>query len=293
MEVYMKNKKQILTLIIFLLGIFLGAIDSGIVSPARVVIQNGFDISSNLGVWMITIYTLSYAVSMPIVSKLSDTFGRKKVYIISIAIFGIGSALCGLTNFYGSFPLFLAARVIQAIGGGGITPIATAYIGNSFPAEKRGTALGLVGSIYGIATILGPTLGSSILGLAGNNNWGWLFFINVPISIIIIIISFTINEKQEKARAGMDLKGATVVAITILSLMYALTNLNFFKFTQSITALNVWPYLLVFIFSLPLLIYIEGKAKDPILNLKYFTDKQNESHNAYKQFVIRLCGFLT
>lgn len=270
----MANKKHILTLVIFLLGIFMGAIDTGIVSPARVLIQNGFDISSNKGVWMITIYTLAYAVAMPIVSKLSDTFGRKKVYIISITIFAIGSALCGLTNFFGNYNLFLIARVIQAIGGGGITPIATAYIGNSFPPEKRGTALGLVGAIYGIATILGPTLGSGILDLVGSGSWGWLFFINVPISLAILAISTTIDEKQELVSTSLDLKGAAVVTITILSIMYALTNLDFYHLKDSILDVNVYPYLIVFILSLPVLIYVESRAKDPILNLHYFKSSQ-------------------
>lgn len=270
----MKKNTNRIALIIFLLGIFMGAIDTGIVSPARTVIKNSFGVGESIGVWMITIYTLAYAVAMPIVSKLSDRFGRKRVYIISITIFTIGSALCGLTNFYGNFTLFLLARVVQAIGGGGIIPIATAFIGQSFPPEKRGTALGMVGAMYGIATILGPTMGSGILDAAGANHWGWLFFINVPIGIFIIILGTSLEESKAEIQSKMDVLGAGVISIVILSLMYALTNMDFYNFRESIAKNNVWPYLLVFVITLPIFILVEKKAEDPVLNLSYFKDKQ-------------------
>ncbi len=109
----MKKVSTKLILTIFLLGIFIGALDSGIVSPAREIIQNSFGVSANIGTWMLTIYTLFYAVSMPIVSKLADKVGFKPVYIGGITLFGLGSFLTGLTNFYGNYELFLIARVIQ------------------------------------------------------------------------------------------------------------------------------------------------------------------------------------
>lgn len=270
----MNKKQRITTLLAFLLGIFMGAIDSGIVSPARTVINHSFKVDPSIGVWMITIYTLSYAVSMPISSKLSDRYGRKKMYIISIIIFTSGSALCGLNNFFGTYSLFLVSRVIQAIGGGGIVPIATAFIGQSFPEEKRGTALGFVGAIYGIATILGPTLGSTVLSIAGNDNWGFLFFINIPISIIILFLSFNLKENKAENVNKIDLTGILVISIVILSLMYSLTNLNFFNFTNSIKNNKVWPYLLIFLLLLPVFVLTESKAKDPIMNLKYFKEKK-------------------
>lgn len=270
----MKRNNKNLALIIFLLGIFIGAMDTGIVSPARTVISESFGISSNLSVWMITIYTLAYAVSMPISGKISDKYGKKKIYTISIILFGIGSALCGVANYINSFPFLLVARVIQAIGGGGIMPIATAYIGESFPEEKRGTALGLVGAIYGIATTLGPTIGSSLLAAVGNNNWGFLFYINIPICIAVIIISMFIEESAIlKDSKKMDIKGSVLISLLILSLMYGLTNLKFYEFVSSIKSLTVWPFFLIFLILIPLFIKVEKKAEDPVLNLKYFTDK--------------------
>lgn len=270
----MKSKKTSLVLILFLLGIFMGAIDSGIVSPAREIIQRSFGVTPGVGTWLITIYTLCYAVAMPIVSKLSDRYGHKKIYTLSIAIFGLGSLLTGLSNFYGDFNFLLVSRVIQAIGAGGIMPIATAVIGQSFPEEKRGSALGLVGGIYGVATIIGPTLGSAILNASGNENWGWLFFINVPISVIIILLSLKMEDSPGNSFAPMDLLGGALIAGTVGSLMYALTNLDFFNIGESLKSIDVYPYLIAFIILIPLLIIVEMRAKDAILNLKYFRSRQ-------------------
>lgn len=267
------KKRNAFVLILFLLGIFMGAIDSGIVSPAREIIENSFGVSRSAGVWVITIYTLFYAVSMPIVSKLADRYGHKKIYVVGIALFGLGSLLCGLSNFYGNFVFVLIARVIQAVGAGGINPIATTVIGQSFPKEKRGTALGLVGAIYGVGTIVGPTLGSAILDAATTKHWGWIFFINVPISIIILLLSVSMKETTEKVNSSLDLLGASVLAVLIGSFMYALTNMDFFSIVASIKSTKVYPYLIVFIIVIPIFIKVEKKAEDPIMNLKYFTNK--------------------
>lgn len=270
----MKNKEK-LALIVFLLGIFIGAMDTGIVSPVRTVIGDAFKISPNLSIWMITIYTLAYAVAMPISGKLSDKYGKRRIYTLSIIIFGVGSVLCGVSNYFDSFYFLLFARVVQAIGGGGIMPIATAYIGESFPQEKRGSALGLVGAVYGIATTLGPTIGSALINLVGASNWGVVFFINVPICIVVIILANGLKEDtvKEKLDKAMDVKGSVILSIMILSLMYGLTNLKFYDFKATITNLDVYPFLIIFVLLIPVFIFIENKAEDPVLNLKYFKDR--------------------
>lgn len=270
----MRNKKHALILILYLLGIFMGAIDTGIVSPARELIENSFGVGRSAGTWMITLYTLVYAISMPITSKMADRFGYKKIYLFGITTFGLGSLLCGISNFTGGYWFFLLARGIQALGGGGIMPIANAEIGNSFPEEKRGTALGLVGMMFGMGNILGPTLGSSILSLAGTTSWGWIFFINVPISIIIILLSFGLSNEKPAEQKPIDLAGGIVLAAVVGSLLYALTNLDYFTFMDSLLSVKVLPFLLLFLILTPVLIIVERKAADPVLNLKYFTNPQ-------------------
>lgn len=153
----------------------MGALDTGIVTPARTLIQSDLGVDDQTGVWMLTIDTLAYAASIPVMGKLADRYGRKPVCLISITLFGLGSLLCGLSQDFGSFELLIIARAIQAIGGGGILPVATAEFGTSVPPEKRGMALGLVGGVYGIANIFGSSAGSLILDVFGAHNWQFIF----------------------------------------------------------------------------------------------------------------------
>lgn len=270
----MKSANSKVIFFMLMMGIFMGAIDSGIISPAREIIQNSFGVSAKTGIWMITIYNLFYAISMPITSKLADRNGHKKIFLIGVALFGLGSLFCGISNFYGSFALLLIARVVQAVGIGGVIPIATTYIGQSFPEEKRGMALGMVGAVFGVATIIGPSLGSGILGLAGNEHWGWIFFINVPISLMIILLSRSMQDMHEYEKPAMDLAGALIIAAVIASLLYGLTNLDFFHLGSSLRAPSVYPFLLGFILLLPILVAVEKKAADPVLHIKYFKNSK-------------------
>jgi EmrB/QacA subfamily drug resistance transporter len=260
-------------LAVYLLGIFMGAIDTGIVTPARTIIQNDLGVDDQTGIWMLTIYTLAYAASIPVMGKLADRFGRKPIYLLSISLFGLGSLLCGLSQDVGSFEMLIIARAIQALGGGGIVPIATAEFGTSVPPEKRGMALGLVGGVYGVANIFGSSAGSLILDIFGTSNWQYIFYVNVPISIVIIVagVVFLPNHKVERV-AKIDLLGITLLVAMILSLLYGMRNIDFFDLGASLTSTDVYPYLLGFVVLLPLFLLAERRAADPVLNLGYFTN---------------------
>ncbi|MEI6602085.1 MAG: MFS transporter [Clostridia bacterium] len=271
-----QNKLGII-MVLYLLGIFMGAIDTGIVTPARTIIQSQLGIlDDKVGIWMITIFTLAYAASIPISGKLADRFGRKYIYVISIFLFAFGSFLCGFSRFSESFPLLLFGRVIQAIGGGGIMPIASAEFGTSFPKEKQGFALGLIGGVYGIANILGATLGSTILNIAGIENWEWLFFVNLPISIVIIVggLIFLPLHRSELQSKKIDFLGIGLIVVMITSLLYGMKGIDFFDFVKTLQSPAVYPFLLAFLLILPIFIFVERKAEDPVLNLSYFTRKQ-------------------
>lgn len=261
------DKKQKFILITFLLGVFMGAIDAGIVSPALNTITRDFAVDYKWSVWVITIYTLVYAVSMPIVSRLADIYGRKKVFIIGIALFGLGSLLSGLAQ---SMTWLLLARGLQAIGGGGIMPIANSVIGQSFPREKRGMALGLVGATFGVATIIAPNLGGFIID---NYDWRWIFFINIPIAITIILMAMKIPDQVEENNRKLDWVGSLFLSAIILSLMYGLTNLETNNFIGSLISPKVWPFLLASLLLLIPFILIEKRMDDPIIKLHYFKDK--------------------
>ena len=269
----MKNKKINfgLIMVVYLLGIFMGAIDTGIVTPARTIIQNDLMVNETTGIWMITIYTLAYAASIPILGKLADKYGRKYIYLISIFLFGIGSLFCGLSQNFGSFTVLLLARVVQAIGGGGILPIATAEFGTTFPKEKRGLALGLVGGVYGLANIFGASAGSAIIDIFGQDNWKFIFYINVPITIFILIAGvLSLPNTKEKSVKKIDLFGITTLTLMVLSILYGLKNIDYFNFAETFKSTSVYPYLIIFIVLLPIFILIEKKAEDPVINISYF-----------------------
>ncbi len=269
-----KKQNFALVMIIYLAGIFMGAIDTGIVTPARTLIQNQLGVDAASGIWMITIYTLAYAASIPVMGKLADKYGRKYVYLFSIFLFGLGSLFCGLSENFGGFSMLLVARAVQAIGGGGILPIATAEFGTTFPQEKRGMALGLVGGVYGLANIFGASAGSAIIDLFGQNNWQFIFYVNIPITLFIVVAGLLVLKNNKTGQTGkIDILGILTLSVMILSLLYGLKNLDFFNFLGTIGTTGVYPFLAVFIVLLPVFILVENRAQDPVMNLKYFQNR--------------------
>ena len=266
-----QNKGYVIVAIIYLLGLCMGALDMGIVNPARTVIQNTLGVDDSLGVWILTIYTLAYAASIPIMGKLADRHGRKYIYLACIVLFGGGSALCGVAHDVGSFELLICARAIQALGGGGIMPVATAEFGTAFPEEKRGMALGMVGMVYGLASIFGSSAGSLILDIFGQTQWQFIFYVNIPICIVIFALGiFKLPNRKIDEVPPIDILGALVLTAMTLSLMYGLKNIDFFDLGESIASLDVYPFLIVFVVLLPVFVMLERRAKDPVINLSYF-----------------------
>ncbi|MDO4502611.1 MAG: MFS transporter [Coriobacteriia bacterium] len=266
-----QSKGYWLVAIVYLLGLAIGALDMSIVNPARTVIQNTLGVEDSLGIWIMTIYTLAYAAAIPVVGKLADRHGRKWVYLGCIFLFGLGSFLCGFAQTMSSFEMLLAARVIQALGAGGIMPVATAEFGTAFPEEKRGMALGIVGMVYGLSSILGPSVGSLILEIVGQQNWQFVFYVNIPVCAAVLLLGFkrVPNTKEEKV-LPIDGLGIAILTVMTLSLMYGLRNIDFFDFAQSIQSTEVWPFLLLFVALMFPFILRERVAKDPVINLSYF-----------------------
>lgn len=268
-----EQKGYMLVAITYLLGLCMGALDMSIVNPARTVIQNTLSVDDSLGVWILTIYTLAYAAAIPVMGKLADRHGRKRVYLLCIFLFGLGSALCGVAQDLGSFELLIGARVVQAFGGGGIMPVATAEFGTAFPEEKRGMALGIVGMVYGMASIFGPSIGSLILEVFGQDQWQFIFYVNIPVCVVVLAIGLAkLPDSRADEVKPIDGIGILLLTLMTLSLMYGLRNIDFFDFFASVSSTEVYPFLIAFVVLLPLLVARERRAADPVLSLRYFTD---------------------
>jgi len=255
---------------LFCIGVLMAALDNGIISAALTTINSSFKVSANWGAWGVTIYTLGLAISIPIIGKISDRYGRKKLFIVEVALFGLGSLLVALSP---NFGFYLVARFIQAMGGGGIFIIGSSHVLSTFPAEKQGKALGILGAMNGVGAILGPNLGSIILDLTGN--WHFLFLINVPIAVILIILGYyKIQETKEPSVGKLDLLGTILLSLAVLSIMYGLTNIEGTSLLESLATPEVYGYLIAGIALFAgLIVYnrsLEKRNGDPILPVSLF-----------------------
>ena len=122
-------------------------------------------------------------------AKLSDRYGRRNIYILDILLFAAGSIIMDLSP---SYQFLILGRSVQGLGSGGILPIASAFIGDTFPPESRGKALGAIGSIFSIASITGPIVAGFLIPY----NWKWIFLINIPLAVILIISGFSYSPRN-------------------------------------------------------------------------------------------------
>ena len=260
-----------LILALYLAGIFMGALDMGIVNPARTVIQNSLGVDDQAGVWVFTIYTLAYAIAIPVIGKLADVLGRKPIYVLAIALFGIGSLGCGLAQDFQSFGLLLASRVVQAVGGGGMMPVATAAAGTIAPPAKRGMALGLVGMVYGVASVIGGSAGSLIMDIAGTENWQWIFYINVPIALAVVVLGgLFLDRDRTEAGRRLDIPGTVLIVVAITALLWMFQHLDFTDISGSFQDSNVQVSLLIFAIAGVVFWVTEHRVHDPLINFDYF-----------------------
>jgi MFS family permease len=144
----MIDRTNLPLLVTLALGVFAGALDLGVLSPALPALAHAFAIPGRDVAWVFTLYLFANVVSIPVMTKLSDVYGRRPIYIACVATFVAGSVLAIAAP---TFAVFLVARAIQAVGAGGIFPVAAAAIADRVPLERRGSALGLLGAVWGLA----------------------------------------------------------------------------------------------------------------------------------------------
>lgn len=267
----MNDKTRNKILLVLFLGVLMGALDIAIVAPALPSIKNFFGIGDRALTWTFTIYVLFNLIGTPLMAKLSDTFGRRSIYILDVTLFAIGSLIVSLSP-SNLFAVLLAGRALQGFGAGGIFPVASAVIGDTFPPEKRGGALGLIGAVFGLAFLVGPILGGIILTIT---SWQWLFLINLPIALIVIVMGWKLlPTTHSTSNRPFDLSGMLVLGAMLASTTYGLNQIDTQNFFGSLASLNVWPFLLIGIILLFVFPQIEKKADDPILNLNLFKSRQ-------------------
>jgi EmrB/QacA subfamily drug resistance transporter len=267
----MEDKKRNQVLMVLFFGVLMGALDIAIVGPAMPVIREKFGMTERMGSWIFGIYVLFNLIGTPLMAKLSDLFGRRNIYIADILLFATGSLITATATPPGLWVLLLG-RGLQGFGAGGIFPVASAVIGDTFPQEKRGSALGLIGAVFGIAFMVGPLLGSGILKIA---SWNWLFLINLPIALIIVVLALRILPNTKPAQLkSFDWAGMAALAVLLSALAYGINQIDTAQFITSLTSIQVWPFLLIFVLGLILLVTIERRTNSPLLPPRLFDRRQ-------------------
>ncbi|EFB48837.1 drug resistance-involved transporter [Staphylococcus aureus subsp. aureus D139] len=227
--------KSIITVIALILIMFMSAIESSIISLALPTIKQDLN-AGNLISLIFTAYFIALVIANPIVGELLSRFKIIYVAIVGLLLFSIGSFMCGLST---NFTMLIISRVIQGFGSGVLMSLSQIVPKLAFEIPLRYKIMGIVGSVWGISSIIGPLLGGGILEFA---TWHWLFYINIPIAIIAIILviwTFHFPEEETVAKSKFDTKGLTLFYVFIGLIMFALLNqqlllLNFLSFILAI-----------------------------------------------------------
>ena len=177
-----------------LLGMFLAALEATAVATAVPTAVGELGGVAHYS-WVFSAYLLTSTTTVPMFGKLADLFGRKRTYLWSVAIFLIGSALCGVAR---TFPQLILFRAIQGLGAGGVSPVATTIIGDIYTLEERGRIQGIFSGIWAAASLIGPLLGGVITDTL---SWRWIFYLNIPFGILsAVMLQRFMREKKPAPR---------------------------------------------------------------------------------------------
>ena len=258
-NITLDSKTRNLILILFLIGVFMGSLDTGIIGPVLPSIEQSFKLTSRESSWIFTLFVITFMIGSPVMAKFSDFYGRKKIFILDVILFGIGSCMIASAI---SIEIIFLGRIIQGFGCGGLFPVAGAFVGDAFPLEERGKALGILGSVFGISAIGGPLVGAALIPFG----WNWCFTINIPISIFLVMLAWRIlPDSTDKRKLKIDYLGIIMLTLLSVSLAYGLNQIDSNNFTSSLLSLNVAPFLILFVALIPIFYIIEKKAEESIV----------------------------
>lgn len=249
-------------------GVLLGALDIAIVGPALPAIQKTFAVDTRALAWVFNAYILVALIASPLLAKLSDRRGRRFVYVLCLVAFGIGSLLVAAAPVFGALIL---GRVVQAAGAGGLLPVAAAVVADTFPVERRGRALGLIGAVFGIAFLLGPLLGGALL----RYGWQWLFLVNLPLTVMLVAAAARLLPNERARVSGrFDFAGGASLAVMLVALTLALGRVDGAQAAAGLASAASVALLLVSAAAATAFWQAEKRAPDPVLPPELFGSRQ-------------------
>ncbi|WP_225446500.1 MDR family MFS transporter [Paenibacillus rhizovicinus] len=260
-----RTNNKALIIIGLIIGIVFAELDETVVSTAMPTIIRDLNGLSLYG-WVAGIYMLTMTAFMPILGKLADLYGRKKIYILSMSLFIAGSIVSGFAE---NMPVLLLGRGIQGIGAGGLMPLAMVIFGDTFTVEQRAKMQGVFGAIMFVPQLLGPLIGGY---LTEHISWHWIFWVNIPVGVVAaIVLSAGLRESTGNKNASIDWAGAFLLVSSIVSLLLTpvLHETEGYAWSSP-TLIGLW---ILGAVLLVIFVFVERKAKEPILPMHLFKNR--------------------
>ena len=249
-------------------ALFMIAIEATIVSTAMPQIAGQLG-DLHLYAWVFSSFLLTQTATTVVFGKLSDIYGRKPILLIGIAIFLVGSVLCG---FAWSMPSLIAFRLLQGVGGGAIQPVSMTIVGDLYPANERGRVQGWLASVWGVSSVLGPLAGGFIIQ---NASWAWIFWINVPVGLAACYGFWRyLREDVATSSRSVDTMGAALFTVSVAALMLALTEFGTEDYSAALIATAVC------IVTGGLFVLQELRARDPMVAFALWARRPIATANA-------------
>ncbi len=258
------NHRQIMLVMSGLMcGLLLASLDQTIVSTALTTIARDFG-RLDLYSWVITAYLLTSTASTPLYGKISDLFGRKTIFQVSIVIFLLGSALSGLSQTMYQLIIF---RGVQGIGAGGLMTLALAIVGDVIPPRDRGRYQGYFGAVFGVSSVLGPLIGGFLVDQA---SWRWVFYVNLPIgAVALVVVNRVLKLDHQPRRPSIDIAGSLLIVSGVSLLLVGVQDVgSAAKLTTSALIFGTTGIVLIAAF-----VWWETRAAEPIIPLRLFTNR--------------------
>ena len=253
------------------IGFFMILVDTTIVSVANPAIKAALDpATSNLDnvVWVTSAYLLAYAVPLLVTGRLGDRFGPKNIYLIGLAVFTLASLGCGLSP---TLDALIAFRAVQGLGAALMTPQTMAVITRTFPADRRGAAMGLWGATSGVAMLVGPLAGGLLVDALG---WEWIFFVNLPVGVIGFVLAWLLVPTLETHPHRFDIVGVLLSATALFLIVFALQEAEHYDWGVIWGPVTVWMLLLAGIAVLGLFLWQQVRTRsEPLVPMVLFRDR--------------------
>lgn len=261
MSVKIKNFNLFILLVAIFITTFMTSVETTIVTTALPTIVSELHGISEQN-WVFTVYLLTTAISTPIYGKLSDRLGRKPMFLIGIIIFILGSTFCGIAP---TMPILILARAIQGIGSGALAPITMTIIADVFSLSQRANIMAMNNTAWGISALVGPLIGGFIVDRL---NWHWIYFINVPLGIIVLILISCCYKEHRTNQESLNIDYRGIIYLTICLLAFLLGLQWISNLTVNFGLVGIC--LIITIITLILFIRTEKRAIDPVIPLTLF-----------------------